>query len=358
MPLPAGTPVPAPIVVQTSCGGFRLAPGGAVSRLPHHWFASHSGGTGRTYEPKLDVRRDARGGITLLRAGRMVWRSAARYPRDAGDVAFGPGEFAFASYRRGIYLTDLKHPERLVLRGRSLWPLGFAANGDLVVASGRRITVVSRAGRVLRTYAYRRRNGYAFDDRSGMLFFVTPGDQLAAGAPTAVTLRRSLRGVDGELFGQASLTPGNLLLFVGSRDFTVTRPDGTVVAHTAWLESAGHLDSGVAVSADGSAFAYRLSDARPGAKSGTAVVYLLRAGAAQPSVLYRDQLGPIGCGVGANLSWHGQFLLYGRTGNTLAVINTTTSQVKVLTRLIRRLPPCVGSGSFANWQERVEHPAR
>ena len=28
--------------------------------------------------------------------------------RDGGEVAFGPERFAFASYRRGIYLTDLQ----------------------------------------------------------------------------------------------------------------------------------------------------------------------------------------------------------------------------------------------------------
>jgi hypothetical protein len=47
--IPAGPPVPAPIVMWTSCGAYRLARDGRVAALPRHWLARHSGGTGRRW---------------------------------------------------------------------------------------------------------------------------------------------------------------------------------------------------------------------------------------------------------------------------------------------------------------------
>jgi len=93
--LPQGPPVPAAIVFKTSCGGYLLATTGHVTRLPRHWFASHSGGTGRRFGADLQIRRNRTGRITLLRHGRLAWRSRDLYPNTAADVAFGPHAFAF-----------------------------------------------------------------------------------------------------------------------------------------------------------------------------------------------------------------------------------------------------------------------
>ena len=71
----------------------------------------------------------------MLRDGRLVWRSQSLYPNDGGSVAFGPGEFAFASYRRGVFLTDLTSGERLVVRGRGLFPYEFTSGGATVTYS-------------------------------------------------------------------------------------------------------------------------------------------------------------------------------------------------------------------------------
>jgi hypothetical protein len=71
-PLPHGPTVPAPIVLWTSCGAFRLAPDGKVSRLPRHWLAKQGGGTGRRYGAHLDIRRTHSGGFLLLLRGRVV----------------------------------------------------------------------------------------------------------------------------------------------------------------------------------------------------------------------------------------------------------------------------------------------
>ena len=128
-PLPQAPPVPAPLVLHTSCGSFRLARDGHLVRLPRHWLARHSGGTGRRFGAKLQIRRDRRGRIVIAVHERPVWHARRRHP-SGGDVAFGPHLFAFSSYGQGVFLTDLRGPERLVARGRDLHPIDITRRGS------------------------------------------------------------------------------------------------------------------------------------------------------------------------------------------------------------------------------------
>jgi hypothetical protein len=287
--LPRGPTVPAPVILRTSCGGYALATDGRVSRLPRHWFAKHGGGTGRRYGAGMSVRRAPAGQFILLRHGRAVWRSHGLYRNDGADVAFGPHEFAFAAYRRGIFLTDLKGPEHVVLRGRGLYPYDFTRAGKLLVVSTGRLDVLGRDGRLLRAYRFRQADGLAFDPRPETLFFVAPDGTLAAAEGTRMHLIRRLRDVDGQM----SFSPSGVLVFAGKRSLAVTGLDGRVVAPASWPRARlGVFDSGTSVSPDGRSFAFRLSNAHPGAKSGAAIVYVLHRGQSQARAVYRHRLGP------------------------------------------------------------------
>ena len=347
-PLAHGPAVPAPIVLWTSCGGFRLALDGQVSRLPRHWLAKHGSGTGRRYGAHLDIRRTHTGRFLLLLHGRRVWRSTGLYPRDGGSVAFGPNAFAFASYRRGVFVTDLHGAERLVVRGRGLFPYSFTSRGDLIVTGARTIALVSPTGTTLRRFPYRLQNGYAFDERTDTLYYVTPAGRLAAARGMRVQLKRTLAHVDGML----SIARPNLLVFSGPHSITATRRDGAVIAKAEWSSSHLYSDAGVSVSPDGRSFAFRLSDARPGAPSSTATVYLLTAGAGRAQPIYRHHLGPSGCAVGANLAWHGSSsLLYSSSDGTLAILGTRTRAAIDLTSLATTLPHrSTAERALAGWR--------
>jgi hypothetical protein len=346
-PVPRGPAVPAAVVLRTSCGSFRLAPDGHVTPLSRHWLPRHGGGTGRRYGAQLNIRRTRPGRVLLLLHGRVVWRSTGLYPQDGGNLAFGPHAFAFASYRRGVFVTDLRGGERLVARGRGLYPYSFTSGGDLIVTGTRTIRLVSPTGATLRTFAYRPRNGYSFDEQTDTLTYVTPAGRLAAAQGTRVEFKRPLRHVDGML----AFARPNLLVFSGPRSVTVTRRDGTLVAETRWTSRHLNSDAGVAVSPDGNAFAFRLSDAHPGSRSSTANVYLLRAGATRAQPIYRHHLGLSGCAVGANLSWHGRNLLYSSSDGTLAIVNTRTASATDLTPLARRLPHrAAAERALAGWR--------
>ena len=89
-PLPHGPKVPAPIVLSTDCGWFSLETGGRVARLPVDWYVTHK----RPSPPRYTLRRTRAGRYLVVRAGRVVWRSAGLYFNEAGTIAFGPNAFA------------------------------------------------------------------------------------------------------------------------------------------------------------------------------------------------------------------------------------------------------------------------
>lgn len=339
-----GPAVPAPIVFKTSCGGFRLATSGAVTRLPRRWFAAHAGGTGRRYGADLQVRRNRAGRIFLLRRGRLVWRSHGLYPNTGGDVAFGPKAFAFSAYTRGVFLTDLRGPERLVVLGRGRYPHDFFRSGRLIVAGGRALTVLSPRGRVEHRYPYSRR-GYAFDGGGNTLFFLTPSGRLATVSESRLHVGRRL-GFDGTV----SFVEPRRLLFYGARSLTLTTRDGRLLARARWPRARlDLLDSGAGVSPDGRRVAFRLSDARPGARSGRAVLFLLTAGQMHARPVYRHRLGPVGCGTGATMRWHDRQLLYTSADGEVAVFDAARGRLLDLTALARALPRRRAEQPLAAW---------
>ena len=228
--LPRGPAVPATMVLWTSCGAFQLETSGSVARLPRHWLAAHGGGTGRRWGAHINLRRNRAGRFILLERGSVVWRSAGLYPNDGGSVDFGPRSFAFASYRRGVFVTDLRHGERLVARGRGLYPYSYNDAGQLLVAGQRSVGLIARNGTLLRRFSFRARNGYTFDENTNTFYFVTQRGILAAARGAHVRLFRSVSRLDGTL----SVARPGLLVFSGGHSITVTRRDGSLVARTSW----------------------------------------------------------------------------------------------------------------------------
>jgi hypothetical protein len=345
-PLPRGPQVPAPIVFRTSCGAFRLARQGHVTRLPRRWFARHGARAGRRYGTDVQVRRTRPGRIILRRGGRVVWRSAALYPNDATNVAFGPGLFAFSAYRTGIYVTDLRGSERLIVPGRGLYPYDFTSRGELLVRTAPgRVAVVAPGGTFLRTYRFREGIGFTFNGRN--LYFVRPDGTLAVAEGARLLSVRTLPRVGGWI---SHATPG-LLVFTAARGVTVTRVDGSLVARAGWRGARlGNFDSGLIPSADGRSFAFRLSNARAGAKSGEAVVYLLNSGASRARAVYRHRLGPAGCAVGATISWHGRFVLYRSIDGQRTLIDGRTARRTDLTALAGALPHLGTETADVHWR--------
>lgn len=348
-PLPRGPAVPAPIAVQTGCGWFDLGTSGRVTRLPRSPAGFGRGGLAedgsRHYGADIFIRRTYPGRFILWRLHRtptgrltrtVIWRSSGDYHNTGGDSAFGPHLFAFDAYYQGVYLTDLRHPERLVVRGRDLYPIGFTRGGELLVEGpGHAISVVASDGRLLRRYSYRPQSGFSWDDHTDTLYFVQPDGMLAAAHGAHLRLLPPMKGIEG---GIQFVSPG-LLVFYAQRSVTITSLAGKLIARARWPRTPiDNLDSGLSVSPDGRAFAFRLTNAHPGARHGEAIVYVLQAGQSHARALYRHRLGASGCRVGASMEWHGRYLLYGSADGQQALLDSRGGRQISLMRLLHRIP--------------------
>ena len=351
--LPRGPAVPAPVVFRNSCGSFRLARDGTLTQLPRRWLARHSAGAGRTYGADLRIERTRRGRIILSRRGKVVWRSSGLYYRDGGSVAFGPGAFAFASWRRGIFATDLESPERLIARGVGLHPVAYLRGGELLVVKGGwgpSVSVHAPDGSLLRRYRYRPKNGYVYDERAESFFLVTPGRVLSRVDATGIEAIRRLGRLDGWL----SVAGGYLTLSdfahrgrVDETRFTVLGRDGPLLSRWSWRSprDAG-LDYGPTASDDARMFAFR-TVRRP---RGAVVVYVLRAGEAKPTAVLRHRGAQLGCGVGASFSWHRRALLYAASDGPTVIVDIHAGTRIDLTRVATHLPSRVpGERGTAHW---------
>jgi hypothetical protein len=328
--LPHGPTVPAPMFLSTDCGWFSLDSDGDVTKLPVDWYATHK----RAWHPRygFTYQRTRAGRYLVLREGRVVWRSAGLYFNEDGSGAFGPHTFAFASWgRRGVLLTNLRGPERLVVRGRLAYPIGFT-QGKLLVSGRRTITVVSPDGTVFRRIRYRRSSSFAFDEQTETLYFVTPGRVLTAARGSTIRRIAKIRQ-----HGWVSILGRRLLTVGGPHGVVVLRrDDGSLVASASWRR--GGSDAGVSVSDDGKLFAFRLLNAE---RPETATVYILRAGQHRAHAVYRNRFKQAGCGYSVSLDWEGSSLLYRSddgSGVADAALLDPEGSVRKLTPLLRALP--------------------
>ena len=333
-PLPHGPAVPAPIVLWSDCGVYRIERDGQTVQLPRSWLARHGSGTGRRYGKDLRLRWTREGRFFLTRRGREVWRSTGTYRNEGSGVAYGQGLFVFTSFPRGVFLTDLEGPERLVLPGRALYVPGFTPSGKLFVTGGGVISVLSRSGDLLRRVLYRQRRGFGFDDASGTIFFVTRSDRLAALHETRVRLLRRAPG----RFGYLTLSQPNVLVWYGTRSIVAMDRDGKMLAAAGWPRSQGSPDLGVSASLDSRFFAFRLSARRQRGGANVRLV-LLRAGERRGEILVRHRFDDLGCGVWGAMRWNGRHLLYdyGRQGRVV-VLAADSGEPTSLTRVVRGIP--------------------
>jgi hypothetical protein len=273
--------------------------------------------------------------VFLLRRKTLVWRSSGRYPNDAGSVAFGPGLFAFATYRGGVYLTDLHSPERLVVGAKGAYPLDFTAAGQLIVLDRRTIDVVSTRGRILRRLTFDPSRGATLDQSSDTLYFTTPRRVLV----TLVGTRTHRVGSVARFGGGFGLADPGLLSWGSDHSLTVTTRDLRVVASARWPVRLGSPDLGVSTSADGLLFAFRVSDAFPGKRKARSRVFVIRRGEHEAHEIFRHRYAQMGCGVLGSLGWHGHDVLYDwGLGSALIFDADAWRRTSTLDRFARRLP--------------------
>lgn len=293
--------------------------------------------------------------LVIGRGRRELWRStgALGSPYGLGDVIVGSGKLAF-SYAGRLYLASLRGVERPVTRGE--YPLGWTAGGLFTYRQrGGLIRLRSLTGRLLATVA-RRPQEFTPASSGGRLYFlahrcvmVVRGDQVSRVARLSSLGLGTAPNVSLQLLGR-------LVELQDARHLVLLHLDGTKFAGTNLARRHGHLgteSSSPIENHSGSAVAFTVAfgqtasaDARHRAH-GQELVYLLRSGARSARLVHTERIRFFAvCERGADLQWHGSWILYTATEGNAAAIDTAVPHRSVeLGRAIRRL--LGGSRSFS-----------
>jgi hypothetical protein len=362
-PLPTvSRALPAPVIVTTGCGRFRLTEGATVAYLGPRILPVPRVAQG--YWGDLTWYGFQRGQLLVGRGHRQLWHSRQRFtgtnPVNVGAVVLGARELAFTyvrSRRPLLYLAGYRSTERLVTRGET--PLAFLGSGEFVTWRDRsRALILRGAGGRIKRLLVRHASDVALDRQDGALVF-RAGDHLGVIEGSRVEGLGSLRGLGVK--GWPAIEPLGGLVAVHDRNrLVVIDYTGHLVASTALpgrQQPSDAISSSVVANATGTAFAFTATRGNTAhGSSGQETLYLLGAGEQQARPIFNEQLDFEVCERMADLAWHGRWLLYSTTEGRAAVVDSSVEATSTdLSRLVARLPGARsdGEGFFeVSWARR------
>jgi hypothetical protein len=282
-----------------------------------------------------------------------LWRSQGRFAPayDVGALTIGPRSLAFSYGNPSrLFVADLDSAEHEVADGE--YPLGWTRAGDLFTHADRRgeLRLRDATGELVGTLAARV-FGYVFDRANAELDFVESGRVLRTDGSTPVAFANLGRL---GLSRRPELDPlGRLLALRDQRRIVVLRRDGSLFASTALPRRRSRVDgvsSPLVASSAGRSVAFTLTRGNTAYGSrGNEAVYLLRAGMRRAVRLHTERLRFAVCERGADLAWHGRWLLYSASeGNVVVLDGRGRRRTLDLTRTALGLPGSGGGEGHAN----------
>jgi hypothetical protein len=336
--------LPAALIASTGRGEFAIQRDGRIGRLSR---GTHSVPGGGSWSADGLWIKSVHGHVAVGRWHRTLWSSVRRIPHasDVGDVVLDRRALAFAVYwPRGdtprLYVARLGGREHLVARNEFPWGWTTGglyvgrADGPVLFRSATRVQPI--AGTNVRTATYA--------PATHSLYFVT-GDRLARARGNRVVPVADL--ADFGLRSSRNLQLqrlGRLVVLQSKRRLVVLRPDGSLFASTSlprWRRGWPWITGEPTAGPIGVAFAV-LHAKTPSSSAiwqrGVETVYVLRPGARAATPIFRERLKYNVCGHGAELAWHGRWLLYSTDEGPAAAIDVANRRTIELTSLVRRLP--------------------
>lgn len=336
--------LPAPLTVTTRCGVYGIARDGRVRLLSRD--ASPVSRRAFGYSPFTDVwEGTSHGHLVVGRRHRTLWRSHGLFRSrhalyDLSNVVLGPHSLV---YSRGfpkqlLYVAPLGGRERLVARHE--FPLGWTDGGFYTWGRPHHRLLLRGADGRFRATIAPSVDTYAYADRT--LWLIRNGWLLHA---EGAHVRRvaALRPLGLWPLRHLQLLPlGRLVGLEHGRRLVILHADGSPFASTALVWGAAAVDGVSAppvANRAGSLVAFATTRGNSGYTSrGTETIWVLehRDTEARPVRIERGLRWPT-CVSGAELSWHGAWLLYSSNGGKVALINAWTGSEDDLTGLTRRL---------------------
>ena len=342
--------LPAPVVITTECGRFRIGRDGRITRSPNRlpvprgaaWYPAD----GAWY--KLE-----HGHLVVGRRHQRLWRSQRRFAPayDVGALTIGPHALAFSYGNPArLFVAGLGSAEREVADRE--YPLGWTRGGDLFThTSGGGKLRLRHAGGDLAATVPGKVLDYTFDRANGEVVFVRNGRTLRTDGSAPIRLADLTRL---KLSRRPEIDPlGRLLALRDQRRIVVLRRDGSLFASARIPRRRSRVDgisSALVASPDGRSVAFTATRGNTAYGSrGTETIYVLRAGARRAARLHTERLRFAICERGADLAWHGRWLLYAAAeGNVVLVDTREPGRTLDLTRTVLRLPGVHGSEGHAN----------
>jgi hypothetical protein len=335
--------LPAAVTVRTACGAFRIGRDGSVLRKSADPAPVPQGAGWWPYTGVWD--KLVGGHLVVGRWQKRLWRSRGRFPvaYEVGAIVVAPHALAFSYGNRAprLYVAAFAGSERRIASGE--YPLGWTRDGLYTrAARGGELLLRSASGALRETLA-RQVFSYVYDDESGSLYFVEHGALVRADSSAQHAIA-SLRRLGLAAGRSLQLQPlGRLVALEDSRRLVVLRADGSPFASMRLPSGRTRVDGissrlAVAPAAQGVAFTATRGNTASGS-TGSETVYLLRPGSSRAQPIHSERVGFAVCERGADLAWHGRWLLYSASEGNTAIIDTARPEHAIeLTRIVRRLP--------------------
>lgn len=336
--------LPAAVTVTDACGAFRIGPDGTVRRISSDRSPVPAGADWWPYTGVWDKLEH--GHLVVGRWRKQLWRSRGRFPvaYQVGVIAISRRALAFSYGNRvpRLYISRLGGAEREVASGE--FPLGATGSGFYTRrGDGGKLLLRGDVGTLRATLA-RQVYTFAYDNTSGRLYFLAHGRVVRAQGATQRSIAVLARlGISATR--NLRLQPlGQLLALQERRRLVVLRADGSLFASATLPGSRTRVDgisSQLTAAPDGRAVAFAATSGNTAYGSdGSETVYLLGPGGHAAVAVHREQVNFAVCERGADLAWHGRWLLYSASEGNTALIDTSRPRRTTikLTRIIRRLP--------------------
>ncbi len=324
--------LPDTILIKGACGTFAFRPDGVAELVhPRPWAPPWALGALARADERTYIAHPRRH-LVLLREAGVLWRSRLAHGSD--NVVVHGGAIAFTAYERpapDVWMARVGRPERLVGRGEDLQ--GWAHAGGFFTQRGLDVRVRAADGRLLRRLGSVRWAAYEREMQS--LLAISTSNLLLRTDGRRWTTLGDLRSLGLARHPWLEVLPRGLIHVGSGNRMLLLRRDGTRFASASLARTTHSNPRETIVSSllplpaqRGVVFAVNYRGV--GKAGATDRVLLLERGRHVPRVLYERRANPVQCGYWANLSLHGNSLLYWPSqGRALVVLDTLRRRAPV-----------------------------
>jgi hypothetical protein len=308
------------ILVKGACGTFALRRDGSVELVhPRPWAPSWAPGALARADDRTYIAHPRRH-LVLLRNAEVLWRS--RLPHGSDNVVVHGQAIAFTAYERptpDLWVARIGTPERLAAPGEDLQ--GWARAGGFFTQHAHELRLRAADGRLVRRIA--RVKWSAYDRGTESVFAISNSNLLMRTDGLQTTTLADLRLLGLARHPWLEVLPRGLIRISSGNRMLLLRRNGTRFASASLARpKPGNLGETIVSTLlllpaeRGVVF---VASSRTERGSSLDRVLLLERGHSRTRVLYERGAIPLECGYWANLSLHGNSVLYWPSGGRALV---------------------------------------